>query len=152
MAAAWKRLDFSGCRNTLVFGATLPVALPQISFRTNTSKRLLPPPSIRPHPICLLTSTILLVCQGALGAAVLRARVIGGEPIVRHWISDHWINAPTGNIGQQKRGRADGIAMRNPRPSVSVIRQVAQVTNINGRNEPIWRPHTLPEPQHGKLS
>lgn len=81
-----------------------------------------------------------------MGATILlRARVIGDEPVVCHRISEHLINAPTSNIGQQKWGREDGMAMRSPRPSVSVIRQVAQVTNINGKK---W---TNLEPSLGRI-
>lgn len=49
-------------------------------------------------------------------------------------ISDHLINTPTSNMGEQKWGGGDRILMRNPRPSFSVIRQVAPVTNGNGKN------------------
>lgn len=84
----------------------------------------------------LLTGTVSLACQGPFSATVLCACAIGDGPIVCRRISDHLINTPTSNMGQQKWGRGgeDGILMRNPRPSLSVIRQVAQVTNGNGKN------------------
>lgn len=122
----------------LSFGSESHFTQAQVSatFFASLPTFVFPPPGLLlSSSICLLTSPILLICQGPFGATVLCACVIGEDPIVCQRISDHLMNASTSNMGQQKWGwgAGNGILMRNPRPSFSVIRQVAQVTNVNGK-------------------